>query len=301
MLLLGSLFAGRFMTAHPMPIYPVSSPSPTGTAVPDVTAPSVSSAPTPSVTPSPTLPTPTVPATGTILLDETNTAAYALPEGCLVHPLRLLVRGDDIYALDTGLLKQITLSAEPACQPVFPPDNRVEGVVVQELGDIALSGDRDSILLLDRAGNVFRYSPEGKIWRVERLALAPEASSRQHLVSVSAFRGSFYLLDTNVGQIWRHSDEQAEVVPVDLDLRGSIDLALGDSVFVLAQEGYRGPLRLHKLFGHSLKPDPDFVPPQTSRTHLCCPSNWTKADSCTSLTWIISACGCWTRSRGNCV
>ncbi len=192
-----------------------------------------------------------------MLLDENNTTLFTLPEGCLTHPLRLVVKGNDIYALDSGQLKLITLDAEPRCRQVEPPDS----VVVQEVADIALGGDGESLLVLDRAGNAFRYLPASDDWRMERAADAPEASSRQDLISVCGYRDSFYLLDTNVGQIWRHTEERGAVMPADLDLRESVDLAVGEAIYVLAQEGYRGPLRLHRLVGEPLRSDTAFVPP----------------------------------------
>jgi len=262
LLFLGSLLAGRVISANPVPISPATSPHPTSTqAVPDATAtatPNRTPAPTPTHPPSPT---PTLQSTGTVFLDETNTTVYALPQDCLIHPLRLLVWGDDVYALDTGQLKLIGLGAEPTCRSIRPPGGLVDGTVLQEVADVSLSESEGSLLLLDRAGNVFRYSPIDDDWQVERLAHAAYANSRQYLVTVCAHQDAFYLLDANVGQIWQHTHQRAEIIPADLDLRESVDLAVGEDVFVLAQEGYRGPLRLHRLVGQPLERDPAFVPP----------------------------------------
>jgi murein DD-endopeptidase MepM/ murein hydrolase activator NlpD len=260
-LLLLSLIGGRVLAANPLPIHPASSPSPT-TATPITATPTAAvPSPTPTATPTPLPPTPTIQVRGTVVLDAGNTTVYRLGHDCLTHPLRLVVLGRDAYLLDTGELKRVTLDAEPSCQVVQPPDNEVDGVVVQEIGDISLSrGDR-SLLILDRAGNVFRYTPDDDSWRIERLAHDPEASSNQYLVTVSAFDDAFYLLDTNLGHIWQHREGQAETVAVDLDLQESVDLAVGEGFFVLAEEGYRGPVRLHRLSGSPLTPDAHFVPP----------------------------------------
>jgi murein DD-endopeptidase MepM/ murein hydrolase activator NlpD len=256
-LFLGSLFVGRLMAQNPLAISPVTSQVPPSTdVVPSPTA-AASSTPTPTDIPTPPPPTPTIQETGTVLLDENNTTLYTLPEDCLIHPLRLVVKGNDIYALDSGQLKLITLDAEPKCRQVEPPDS----VVLQEVADIALGGDGESLLVLDRAGNAFRYVPASDDWMMERAADAPKASSRQYLVSVCGYGDSFYLLDTNVGQIWRHTEERGAVMPADLDLRESVDLAVGEAIYVLAQEGYRGPLRLHRLVGEPLRSDTAFVPP----------------------------------------
>ena len=256
-LFLGSLVAGRLVSDNPIAISSVASPSPTST--PMVPTPSATATPiaAPTKTPTPPPPTPTVQETGTVLLDEANTTLHTLPAGCVVHPLRLVQMGRDFYVLDTGQLKLVALDDGPTCTQIVPPDR----VVVQELADIDLSGDGESLLLLDRAGNSFRYTPITGDWLAERTALAPEASSRQYLVSVRAHEDSFYLLDANVGQIWQHTEERGVIIPTDLDLRESVDLAAGESIYVLTQAGYRGPLQLHKLAGEPLQSDTGFVPP----------------------------------------
>ncbi len=260
-LFLASIFSGRVLASNPIAIHPASSPPPSDPSPTPVAPAVVSPSPTPTVTPTPLAPTPTIQATGTVVLDAGNTTVYQLGPGCLTHPLRLVVLEGDAYLLDTGKLKRVTLGTAPSCQVVQPPDNEVDGVVVQELGEITLSEDKRSLLLLDRAGNVFRYTPEDDAWRVERLANAPGASSSQYLLTISASEDGFYLLDTNLGQIWHQQQGQAETVAVDLDLRESADLAVGQALFVLAEDGYRGPLRLYRLSGEPLTPDLDFEPP----------------------------------------
>ncbi len=136
---------------------------------------------------------------------------------------------------------------------------------MQELADIALSANKGSLLLLDRAGNLFRYFPDDESWHVERLVSMPGASSRQDLISVCACDDAFYLLDTNVGQIWRHGDGEPEVIPVETDLHESADFAIGEEIFVLAQEGYRGPLSLQKLSGLPFTRQASFSAPSDLR------------------------------------
>jgi murein DD-endopeptidase MepM/ murein hydrolase activator NlpD len=260
-LFLASILAGRVLVNNPVPIRLESSPTPSSVS-PTATATAVASpSPTPAATPTPLAPTPTIQATGTVVLDPDNTTICRLGRECLTHPLRLVALEDFAYALDMGQLKRLTLGTAPSCQVIRPPDNEVEGVPVQELGDITLSEKKNSLLLLDRAGNVFRYTPEDSAWRVERLANGSGASSSQYLLTISASEDGFYLLDTNLGQIWRQQQGQAETVAVDLDLQESADLAVGNGLFVLAEDGYRGPLRLYRLSGEPLAPDPDFQPP----------------------------------------
>jgi murein DD-endopeptidase MepM/ murein hydrolase activator NlpD len=260
-LFLTSLLTARLFVANPLPLTAASAASPTSTHVESVDRPTATQSPTATSTSTPPPPTPTAQLRGTVVLDQSNATAYLLPAGCLIHPLRIAVQESDIFALDSGVLKRIRLGARISCEPIPQPDGGVDGVVVQELGDFAPAGDGESLLLLDRAGNVFRYFPESEDWRVERLAHAPQASSRQYLVSISAYQGEYHLLDTNVGQIWRHAEGTAEVLISDEDLRESADLAVGENIYVLSPEGYGGPLGLHKLDGDTLVQDSSFSPP----------------------------------------
>lgn len=260
-LFLTSLLAARVIVANPLSLSASNDASSTPTQAVLVERPTATPVPTPIGTSRPPAPTPTVQQRGIILLDRRNTTAYPLPEGCLLHPLRLAKLGTDLYALDSGQLKRVAVGSRVSCQPIVAPAGGVDGTVVQELGDFALAEDRSSLLMLDRAGNVFRYFPDDETWRVERPANAAWASSRQYLVSVSAYQDEFYLLDTNVGQVWRHATGEAEVLPLDIDLRESADLAVGRGVFVLGQDRSTGGLRLFKLSGKPLRPDGSFSPP----------------------------------------
>jgi murein DD-endopeptidase MepM/ murein hydrolase activator NlpD len=260
-LFVGSLLMGRLGTGKGLPITPVESPSPVSTSTPTAPTAAATYTTAPTETPAPLPPTPTVQLEGTVFLDEHNTTAYGLEPGSLIRPLRMAVRGSNAYVLDTGQLKVIGLSDPPSSRVIMPPDNKVGEVLVQELADFALSGDEFSIMLLDRAGNLFRYDLGNESWQVERLANVAGASSRQHLTSICAGDDQVFLLDSNVGQIWQHWGGGAEVIPVEIDLRESIDIAVGQDIYVLAQQGYGGPLHLHKLSGPPFRSQTSFVPP----------------------------------------
>jgi murein DD-endopeptidase MepM/ murein hydrolase activator NlpD len=260
-LFLASILTGRVLASNPIAVHPASSPPPSTLSPTPVAPAAASPSPSPTATPTPLPPTPTIQASGTVVLDAENSTVYHLDAGCLRFPLRLVVLGGNAYVLDTGQLKRVALGTAPSCQVIQPPGNEVDGVPVQELGDITLSEEDRSLLLLDRAGNVFRYTPEDNAWRVERLANSPGASSSQYLLTISAAEDGFYLLDTNLGQIWHQQQGQAQTLDASLDLRESADLAVGQGMFVLAEDGYRGPLHLYRLSGEPLAPDPEFEPP----------------------------------------
>src|SRR4030042_54527 len=164
-LFLPSLLTARLIVANPLSLSALNTAPPTPTQAVSVDQPTATPVPAAVSTSTPPPPTPTVQQRGTVLLDQSNTTAYPLPEGCLIHPLRLAMQGIDLYALDSGQLKKITLGSRVACQPITPPARGVGGPGGQGPGDFALAGDGSSLLVLDRAGNVFRYFPADEGWR----------------------------------------------------------------------------------------------------------------------------------------
>jgi len=216
---------------------------------------------TPTSTPTPTrtpiMPTPTIQVTGTIFLDENNATIYRYVPGTFAHPLRMVVLDGVAYLVDEGLLKALELENPGRWRIVKPSGNVVEGVPIKELGDLALSGD--SLLLLDHSGDVYRYFPEDERWSLERSATMSSAQPSQYLASVASYEDDFYLLDINLGQIWRHQDERGEVVAEELGLREAIDLAVDEDLYLLIQEGSRA--RLVRLSGPPYEVVQSFHPP----------------------------------------
>jgi murein DD-endopeptidase MepM/ murein hydrolase activator NlpD len=227
---------------------PTSTSRPTSTATP-------TSTPTPTCTP--IIPTPTIQMTGTIFLDEENATIYRYAPGTFIHPLRMVVLNGTAYLVDRGLLISVDLEDPGSWRIVKPSGNAVEGVPIKELGDLALSGK--SLLLLDRSGDVYRYFPEDGRWSMERLATMPSAQPRQYLASVASYEDDFYLLDINLGQIWRHQGEKGEVVAQELGLEEAIDLAVDEDLYLLIQEGSQA--RLVKLSGSAYEVVHNFDPP----------------------------------------
>ncbi len=229
---------------------PTSTPRPTQT-------PTATPISTPTPTCTPIIPTPTIQMTGTIFLDDDNATIYRYAPGTFVHPLRMAVLNGTAYLVDGGLLKAVDLEDPGSWRIVKPSGNAVEGVPINELGDLALSGK--SLLLLDRSGDIYRYFPEDGGWSLERSATMPSAQPRQYLASVASYEDDFYLLDINLGQIWRHRGEKGEVVAEELGLEEAIDLAGDEDLYLLIQEGSQP--RLVKLSGPPYEVVHNFNPP----------------------------------------
>ncbi|MFQ6001737.1 MAG: M23 family metallopeptidase [Anaerolineae bacterium] len=229
-----------------------STPSPMPSSTPTETA-----TPLPTPTYTPVVPTPTIQMRGTIFLGEDNATIYRYASGTFAHPLRMAVSNGTAYLVDGGLLKAVDLENAGRWRIVKPSGNAVEGVPIKELGDLALSGE--SLLLLDRSGDVYRYFPEDGRWSLERSAIMPSAQPRQYLASVASYEDDFYLLDINLGQIWRHQGGKGEVVAGELGLEEAIDLAVDEAFYLLIQEGSQA--RLVKLSGPPYEAVESFDPP----------------------------------------
>jgi len=169
----------------------------------------------------------------------------------------MVVSNGTAYLVDEGLLKAVDLEKMESWRIVKPSGNAVEGVPIKELGDLTLSGE--SLLLLDRSGDLYRYFPEDGRWSLERSATMPSAQPRQYLASVASYEDDLYLLDINLGQIWRHEGEKGEVVAEELGLEEAIDLAVGEDLYLLVQEGSQA--RLVKLSGPPYEVVQSFDPP----------------------------------------
>ena len=230
--------------------------TPTSTTRPTQT-PTATPTTTPTPTHTPIIPTPTIQMTGTIFLDEENATIYRYAPGTFAHSLRMVVLNGTAYLVEEGLLKAVDLENPGSWRIVKPSGNVVEGVPIKELGDLALSGD--SLLLLDRSGDVYRYFLGDGRWILERSATMPSAQPRQYLASVAFHEDDFYLLDINLGQIWRHQGEKGEVIAEELGLEEAIDLVVDEDLYVLIGEGPQA--RLVKLSGPPYGVVQSFDPP----------------------------------------
>lgn len=222
------------------------SPAPTPTATPE---------PTPTNTPAPT---PTVQARGTLVFNESNTVQYAFAAGSL-NPLRMALVGESLYFIDAGSLKRVDLDRPTEITIMVTPGDLLSQVPVKELGDLAVAED-GSLLLLDHSGDVYRYHPRDGRNQVERYAIMPYTAFRQYLSSIAADGDTYYLLDINIGQVWRHADGNARMILESDLLKEAIDFAVGDEdLYVLTSP--REGSRLVKLVAPDYSISAEFKPP----------------------------------------
>jgi murein DD-endopeptidase MepM/ murein hydrolase activator NlpD len=100
------------------------------------------------------------------LLDQSNTGVWRYEDGVFVHPIALEVAGDTAYMLDGGRVLVFDLAQPQPPELLLAPGDWVEDVLVIEPLDLALTAD--SLLVLDRAGDVYRYVLAKQRWSLVR-------------------------------------------------------------------------------------------------------------------------------------
>ncbi len=100
------------------------------------------------------------------LLDQSNTGVWRYEDGVFVHPIALEVAGDTAYLLDGGRVLVFDLAQPTPPELLLAPGDWVEDVLVIEPLDLALTAD--SLLVLDRAGDVYRYVLAKQRWSLVR-------------------------------------------------------------------------------------------------------------------------------------
>jgi murein DD-endopeptidase MepM/ murein hydrolase activator NlpD len=136
-----------------------------------------------------------------VWLDESDTGMWSFAEGSFLHPLALQVVGDNAYLLDGGRVLSLDLNRPVAARLLLSPGDDVEGARVLEPLDLGVNGA--SLLVLDRAGDVYRFDPESGSWTIERYDRPPGAMYDHYFVALDTSPDTGYLLETTHEQIWR--------------------------------------------------------------------------------------------------
>jgi murein DD-endopeptidase MepM/ murein hydrolase activator NlpD len=167
-------------------------------------------------------------------LDEENTGTWSFEENSFLHPVALDVIQDTAYLLDGGRVLALDLSEPAPLQVLLGPGDQVEDVRVLEPFDLAAGGG--SLLVLDRAGDVYRYEPENRAWTVERRDRAPGETSDHYYVALARDRQANYLLETSHEQVLRFADGQRGTAWAGLPKSRDVDLSAVDgNAYVLTR------------------------------------------------------------------
>ncbi len=163
-----------------------------------------------------------------------NAGTWQYPAGSFVHPLALEVVGETAYLLDGGRVLAIDLAGSGQLEPILAAGDSVEGVRVLEPLDLAAGGN--ALLVLDRAGDVYRYDVEGRAWALERYDRPSGTTYDHYFVALARDDSANYLLETTHEEVWRFEDGQRSAAWTKLPQSRDVDVSSGaGSVYVLTR------------------------------------------------------------------
>ncbi|MGQ9599907.1 MAG: peptidoglycan DD-metalloendopeptidase family protein [Anaerolineae bacterium] len=170
-------------------------------------------------------------------LHEGNTGSWRYAGYSFLHPIALEVIGDTAYLLDAGRVLALNLEAPTEPDHLLAPGDIVQNVRVQEPLDLA--SEKEALLVLDRAGDVYRYDRTTRSWSVERYDRPSGDLSDLYFVALAADRPSGphrYLLETTHEQVWRFPQDARGTSWIGLPQGRDVDLSVwGENLYVLSR------------------------------------------------------------------
>jgi murein DD-endopeptidase MepM/ murein hydrolase activator NlpD len=175
-----------------------------------------------------------------VWLEGGNTGVWNYAESSFLHPIALEVLNGTAYLVDSGGVLALELAGPTPPRALLAPGDSVQGVRVLELLDLAVH--EDTLLALDRAGDVYCYDPGSNAWTVARYDRPARDTSDHYFVALTGGGANSYLLETTHEQVWRFaassqtSDGQRGSAWVKLAQSRDVDLsAQGDDLYVLTR------------------------------------------------------------------
>ncbi|MEJ2749103.1 MAG: peptidoglycan DD-metalloendopeptidase family protein [Anaerolineae bacterium] len=173
--------------------------------------------PTSQPTPSPTIALPTLTNPPDAALEQTaanfgaafvplaaaNTGIWQYAADHFIHPIALEIGAETAFLLDGGRVLRLDLAAPEPPQVLLAPGMDVAGVRVLEPLDLALSGD--TLLVLDRAGDVYGYDLLSGTWFLDRDDRPVRDTSGLYFVALAGMGNGRYLLETNYKYTMRYA------------------------------------------------------------------------------------------------
>ncbi len=179
-----------------------------------------------------------------IWLNDDNVGVWRYADNLFIHPLALEVMDDTAFLLDGGRVLALDQDQAGTPQLLLAPGDAVEGTRVLEPLDLAVDGT--SLLVLDRAGDVYLYDPATKAWSLERYDRPVRDTDDHYFVALAAQGETRYLLETTHEQVWQFpasskaspqaAGGQKGAALVKLPQGRDVDLSsLDDDVYVLTR------------------------------------------------------------------
>ena len=168
-----------------------------------------------------------------------NLGTWRYPQNTFVHPIALEVIDDVGYLLDGGRVLALDLAEPAAPRAILAPDDYVNETRVLEPLDLAADGD--TLLVLDRAGDVYRYEPQGARWSLERYDRPAGDTYDHYFVALAAGQGAGYLLETTHEQVWRFASGYKGAAWASLPKGRDVDLGAGSGAVYILTRALNGP------------------------------------------------------------
>lgn len=169
---------------------------------------------------------------------------------------RVVVQGNHVFVLDRGQDRVYHHQLDPELDKALTSDSlqtvlvsrgtQVGSVLVGDLVDMAWmpvgpNRLKASLVILESGGNLLDFDPTtGELVDLE--VTGTEAWRFPQLAG--SHSGRFYLLDSSANEIWRYgptpegyAGAPEEWLQGDVDLAGVVDMAIGDSIFLLYADG----------------------------------------------------------------
>ncbi len=176
-----------------------------------------------------------------VWLDEGNTGTWRYADNSFPHPIALQVIGDTAYLLDGGRILALSLDQTVAPSVILAPGDTVRAgslqpEAVRVLEPLDLAADGRSLLVLDRAGDVYRYELATGTWALERYDRPSRDTSDHYFVALATSDAANYLLETTHEQLWRFAGGELGKAWVKLPRSRDVDVSVNqDGVYVLTR------------------------------------------------------------------
>ncbi len=189
--------------------------------------------------------------------DTNNFQAFKLVDenGASIHPSALLQVDNHLFLLGGECLYLLPDMAgksqeeRPLVVQTIPvPGNKVKGIPIQEFLSLCWWPLHKSVVVLDKSGSLFEYSPQTKLWQLLWANKQTLGSPDPHYVSITSDGPHLLLLDPERNQIWRfppnskNSRYFKDVLPWrihagDPNVTDGIGIAFDGATYVLRRSG----------------------------------------------------------------
>lgn len=173
-----------------------------------------------------------------ITTQPTNTGIWQYPADSFIHPIALQIWDGVAYMIDGGRVLALDVQNPSLPRVLLAPGDEVAdvGTPVTVIEPLDLVADADGLLVLDRAGDVYRYEWATETWLVEWYMRPIGDTSSHYYVALGRDGDARYLLETSYKFMVQYADG-AQTALWPLPERRGVDVAVqaGD-VFVLMNE-----------------------------------------------------------------